>query len=107
MVRMADSDAVRSRRKRLHARGDHSECRRSCPEREQVIRPVPSYSSAQELDPAAEMRELAGRLVVAHRENPGNAMLARELRATLRELAGPEEEAGPLEFLRALGDRVP
>ena len=41
-----------------------------------------------ELDPVAEMRLLAARVVDAYRQDPGNASLAREARATLLALAG-------------------
>lgn len=89
---MADSEAVRSRRKRMHAAGDHSLCRR-CPavrnggesSRTVTIAPPPAESGT-ELDPAAEMRRLAVRLSAAYDQDPSNALLARELRMTLAEL---------------------
>jgi hypothetical protein len=39
-------------------------------------------------DPIAELRRLAGRLRDAHVADPGNALLARELRMTLQTLTG-------------------
>lgn len=48
------------------------------------------------LDPAAELRELAARLVWAHQLDPGNAILGAELRKTLLELmpkGKPEADA--------------
>lgn len=85
---MADSEAVRSRRKRLHAAGDHSLCRRCAAvlgetRPPQVVRLAPD---SPEFDPQAEMRRLAARLAVEHEAQPSNALLARELRMTLAEL---------------------
>jgi hypothetical protein len=45
-------------------------------------------ASAGDLDPAAMMAELAQGLAAAYRADPGNAALARELRATLQVLPG-------------------
>jgi hypothetical protein len=39
-----------------------------------------------QFDPVAELRDLAAALSVAYRADPGNALLARELRATLQAL---------------------
>jgi hypothetical protein len=39
-------------------------------------------------DPVAELRRLAGQLAQAYRTEPGNALLARELRMTLQALMG-------------------
>ena len=86
---MADDNAVRQRRKRLHAAGDHSMCRRCAAvtggaTAHVVALPAPEPAAA--LDAAAEMRRLALRLVSAHEGDPQNTLLARELRMTLREL---------------------
>ncbi len=43
-------------------------------------------------DPAAELRHLASRLVLATQAEPGNAILAAELRKTLVELIGKRAE---------------
>ena len=54
-------------------------------------------------DPVAEMRQLAGLLAQAYRGDPGNALLARELRMTLQALVsggGPSVD-GELEDLLA------
>lgn len=90
---MADSEAVRSRRKRMHAAGDHSLCRRCAAVRSEtaglrgvVSLPKPPPPRGPELDPSAEMRRLASRLALAHEAEPANALLARELRMTLVEL---------------------
>lgn len=93
---MADSEAVRSRRKRLHAAGDHSVCRRCAAVRGDVAQDVaarvtalpapPPGDPAPKLDPRAEMEQLALRLVAAHEGDPRNTLLARELRMTLHEL---------------------
>jgi len=101
---MADSEAVRSRRKRLHAAGDHSMCRR-CPAvtgkatpRVAVLSPIPK---APDLDAVAEMQTLALRLAAAHEAEPSNALLARELRMTLRELIGIEGSGSGFDDLAA------
>jgi hypothetical protein len=47
---------------------------------------VPAGSG--DLDVRRSMTELAKRLEAAHEADPGNAMVARELRATLQALAG-------------------
>lgn len=97
---MADSEALRSRRKRAHKAGDHSMCRR-CP----VVRPSPvtrvpdlpavaGAAAGEVTDAAAEMRQLAWRMAEAHRRDPANAILGRELRVTLAELM-PKGEGKP------------
>lgn len=82
------------RRSRLHKAGDHSLCRRCAVLRDGTdqprllapVPPLPAPAPALVLDPAAEMRALASRLVLAHEEEPSNTWLARELRMTLAEL---------------------
>ena len=88
---MADSEALRSRRKRAHAAGDHRLCRRCAAVRDQE-RPPQAVALSPELpparvdDPVAGLRLLAGQLAQAYRANPANALLARELRMTLQAL---------------------
>src|SRR5579862_5743338 len=94
---MADSEAVRSRRKRMHAAGDHSLCRRCAAVRtgevpSRGLVPVPDGPEGPAFDPAAELRELAARMAAAHREDPSNAILGAELRKTLVELIGKRAE---------------
>src|SRR6266567_661754 len=84
---MADSEAVRSRRKRAHAAGDHHLCRNCAA----LKLAAPTEDSPPVADPMAEMRRLAGRVVAAHEKDPGNANLAREARMTLQALMGPGE----------------
>jgi hypothetical protein len=91
---VADSDAVRSRRKRLHAADDHSLCRRCGVRRPLAAVPAASAPAATGIDPAASLRALAGRLEAAHTEDPGNALLARELRVTLQAIGVPDEGGG-------------
>jgi hypothetical protein len=81
---VADSEALRSKRKRAHAAGDHSLCRR-CAAVKPPMTQVPDLpaGSAEVTDAAAELRQLAFRLVMAHTYDPANAILAKELRATL------------------------
>jgi hypothetical protein len=83
---MVDSDALRSRRKRAHTAGDHHLCRH-WPVPTAVSR-LPAPDPSNDLDPAAEMRLLAGRLSAAYTADPGNAALARELRVTLLAVGG-------------------
>ena len=80
---MADSDALRSRRKRAHAAGDHSLCKRCV-----VLRRLPIAPEAGDLpaDDLGKLRWLAGHLAGAYAADPGNALLARELRMTLQAL---------------------
>ena len=107
---MAESDAVRSRRKRRHAAGDHGMCRSSCDRRPPGRASAGAAAEAGPCtDPAAALAALAGRLVAAHEADPGNAALAREARCTLLALAGLEDGAAeddPLAELRALADPV-
>jgi hypothetical protein len=81
---MADSEAVRQRRRRAHAAGDHSLCVRC-----DGLRPgADDVGDAEPCsDPVGELAALAGRLVAAHTADPANAMLARELRQTLLAMA--------------------
>jgi hypothetical protein len=84
---MPDSEALRSRRKRAHAAGDHSLCKRCAA----LKLAEPPAEAPPVDDPMAEMRRLAGRVVLAHEKDPGNANLAREARMTLQALMGPGE----------------
>ena len=106
---MTDSNALRSRRKRLHATGDHSLCRATCDERRvrdiSPVRPVAVPTAG--LNPRDELVELAQRLAEAHRVYPDNAMIARELRATLLAIeAGEPAAADPMDELHAMAARV-
>lgn len=90
---MADSEAVRSRRKRLHAAGDHSMCRQCAAVRGErgtvtvtALPSPPPGDPAPRLDARAEMEQLARRLITAHEGDLPNTLLARELRMTLSEL---------------------
>ena len=82
---MADSEALRQRRRKAHVHGDHSLCRRCT-----VVKPRPvavvadlAPGSGEVTDAAAELRQLAYRLVAAHQADPANGILAKELRSTL------------------------
>jgi hypothetical protein len=59
-------------------------CRQNCQDARPSLRiaPVPA-GSGKDLDPAVSLRDLARQLEVAYRADPGNAVLARELRSTL------------------------
>ena len=86
---MADSEALRSRRKRAHAQGDHRLCKR-CPavrgEGTRTVSLLPQVAVGPEFDAVAEMRQLAAELHEAYRADTSNGVLARELRMTLAEL---------------------
>jgi hypothetical protein len=102
---MPDSDALRARRYRAHRAGDHHLCRH--------LAAVPlsldasNATSADDLDPRAEMRQLAARLIDAHQADRGNAALAREARATLLALAGMAPDDEDDEFAALLSQPVP
>jgi hypothetical protein len=89
------------RRSRAHAAGDHSLCRRCAVKRAETATsegPVPVS------DAEAELRVLAGQLAAAYGREPGNALLARELRMTLQALlpaAGGQTLDGELDDLFA------
>jgi hypothetical protein len=89
---LADAPALRMRRSRAHKAGDHSLCRR-CP----VVLGRPPAADGREGreipeapeipgDDAGQMRWLAKQLAAAYSADPGNALLARELRMTLQAL---------------------
>jgi hypothetical protein len=99
---MPDSDAIRSRRKRAHASGDHHLCKH-WPQAAPVSQ-LPAGDPG-ELDPAAELAALAGRLSAAYAADTGNAALARELRMTLLAMqsrGGADPELA--EFFRGFAD---
>lgn len=96
---MADSGAVRQARYKAHKAGDHSGCRHPRP----VVVPLADRGDGLGLDPVGELRALAAGLMAAWRADPGNAVLAREARATL--LCIPAEEPDDvLAELRAMVD---
>jgi hypothetical protein len=104
-VTVADPGALRVRRARAHKAGDHSLCRRcaavSADSRE-VLAVQPRIAPVT--DAESELRELAGLLAAAYRADPGNALLARELRMTLQALlpaSGGQTLDGDLEELFA------
>jgi hypothetical protein len=97
-VTIADSDALRARRRRAHKRGDHSLCRRCAavtgkPEGQEG-QEIPPSPGAEVWNPQAEMRQLAAQLAAAYRADPGNAALAKELRLTLQALMGGGKGSG-------------
>jgi hypothetical protein len=91
---MADDGATRTRRWKLHKQGDHSECRHCDARRALAAVPAASAPAATGMDPAASLRALAQRLERAHEDDPGNALLARELRVTLQAIGAPDEGGG-------------
>ena len=84
MAIMADSAAVRMARHRRHVAGDHTSCRRGCQDSRGSARvPAVEPGSGESLDPLATLRDLAAQLWQACQADPGNGVLAKELRATL------------------------
>jgi hypothetical protein len=65
-------------------------CRRNCgiAAVPAPVTELPASSGGIPLDPQASLTALALRLEAAHEQDPGNAMVARELRATLMVIAG-------------------
>jgi hypothetical protein len=92
---MADSDALRTRRKRMHAAGDHSLCRRCAAVKAPggVLGPVPlsPEAAAAIADAETELRGLAERLKATNEADPANSLIARELRMTLQVLLESEK----------------
>jgi hypothetical protein len=65
--------------------------------------PVGVATPGGELDPEASLVALARRLEAAHEADPGNALIARELRMTLGRLVGGDgADDGLAEFLARL-----
>jgi hypothetical protein len=95
---VADSDALRSRRRRRHARGQHDLCRPGCAARQLAAVPAgPPETGAESpaiTDPAAGLRALAGRLEEAHKASPGDAPLGRVLKDVWVALASLEGAGG-------------
>jgi hypothetical protein len=101
---MADSGVLRARRHRAHKAGDHSLCRRDCLKPAAVSLAVPP-APAGDLDVQESLAALARRLEAAHVADPANAVVARELRATLLAIDN-DQAADPLDELRAFSARV-
>ena len=105
---MPDSAAVRMRRHRLHKAGDHSMCRRECGQIRRVapasagIPQVPAASG--DFDARQKLLELAIWQRDAYAADPSNAILAREYRLTLLELAKGSEEDGKDPFAELLAE---
>jgi hypothetical protein len=103
MIHMADSGAMRTARYKRHKAGDHSMCRHL---QDYAPRPVVlPAAGGQDLDPVAELRQLAADALADYRANPGNAALVREARLTLQALMGvaadiPDDD--PLDELRQM-----
>jgi hypothetical protein len=112
---MADSGTLRVRRHRLHKAGNHLLCRPGSCEFAQVsLRPVKVSQvlagSGKDFDPLTAMTDLAAQLKVACEANPADAVLAREYRLTLMELAKGGDRDGPdpfAEIVKQLTGPVP
>ncbi|SRR6266581_1174695 len=106
---MADSDALRAKRHRRHKAGDHSMCRPGCGngQARQLASVRPIAAPSGDLDPRAELVDLARRLASAHEAEPHRADVARELRATLLAIEAAEPAAAdPMDELREMAARV-
>lgn len=90
---MADSAALRQRRSRAHLAGDHFLCRHGPPAARDGVTAPPAEDGGP-VDPRAALERLAARLEAASIADPGNALVARELRATLLALSAPEDDLG-------------
>jgi hypothetical protein len=68
--------------------GDHALCRRCSAVKGAPMSPVPDLpvGAGEVTDAPSELRQLAWRMAEAHRADPANAILARELRLTLQAL---------------------
>jgi hypothetical protein len=89
---MADDGATRTRRWKAHKRGDHHLCGPRCDARSAPVTvAVPGDMPDGPVDVQAMLEAQAHRLEAACRAAEGNAVLERELRATLLALRGPGE----------------
>jgi len=87
---MADSDAVRARRKRLHASGDHSQCRPGCDRRLRV----------------ASVDDTPGLVAAVQGEFGESDPLVRALALKLAQAATESHGTAGVQALRALGELV-
>jgi hypothetical protein len=99
---MPDSNALRSRRKRAHAAGDHHLCKHWPQPAPVSLAPPPEPGDG--FDPGLELRKLAGRLAAAYAADTGNAALARELRQTLLAISAPGEDNELAELMRTFAE---
>jgi hypothetical protein len=102
---VADSPALRAKRHRRHATGDHSLCKHPAAAARITLARPPEPDA--DFDTHAEMVALARRLTAAHEAAPDRADVARELRATLQAVADAEPPAeDPMDELRKMASRV-
>jgi hypothetical protein len=87
---VADSDALRARRYRQCRAGNHALCRHP----QEPIRQLAVVPDGGEVDRRAVLVRLVRRLEQAHAADPGNAMVARELRAAVRRFPLPRRVPG-------------
>lgn len=106
---MADSGSLRVQRHRQHKAGNHSLCKPRFCEFAQVVRipvkvsQVPA-ASGKDFDPREAMTALAAQLRAACEASPADAVLAREYRLTLMELAKDGDRDGPDPFAELLAE---
>jgi hypothetical protein len=91
---MADDGATRTRRWKAHKRGDHHLCGPRCDASSAPVTvTVPGDTGDGPVDAQAALERQARRLEAACEADGGNAVLERELRATLLALRGPGKTA--------------
>lgn len=106
---MADSGSLRVLRHRQHKAGNHSLCKPRFCESAQVAPVLPKVSrvlegSGKDFDPREAMTALAAQLRAACEASPSDAVLAREYRLTLMELAKDGDRDGPDPFAELLAE---
>src|SRR5262252_2641678 len=106
---MADSGSLRVKRHRQHRAGNHSLCRPGCGGITRApVTPARNAGVAGDqgkiADPMVAMSELAAQLKVACEANPADAVLAREYRLTLVELAKGSDGDGKDPFAELLAE---
>jgi hypothetical protein len=102
---VADSDALRQRRRKAHVQGDHSMCRRCAVVKPPPVAVVPDLApgTGEVTDAPSELRQLAWRMAEAHRADPANAILGRELRMTLQALIPKGDEKADADLTGLFG----
>lgn len=106
---MPDSGSLRVRRHRQHKAGNHALCKPGCGGITKVPATSPGIqpdraASGENLDPLKAMAALAVQLEAACAANPADAVLAREYRLTLMELAKGGDRDRPDPFADILAE---
>lgn len=93
------------RRSRAHKAGDHSLCRRCAAVKPRSVAAVVDLpaGAGEVTDAPSELRQLAWRMAEAHRADPANAILGRELRVTLEALIPKGDEKADADLTGLFG----